>query len=262
MVDLKPRMRPLSSRPRLVRDDASMLQRVHSEGILLLGGGRALLLQIAHPAVAAGVAEHSSYRRRKLDRLLRTLRSTYTLIFGTPSQVKQASQRINAIHAGVNGAGYRAADPELLLWVYATLVDTTLLIHERFLGRLCPQDAEAYYQEARQLARLMGLPPHMMPLDLASHRRYFTATLDTLVVSPAAKSIAAELLRPLPGLEAPMWLARQVTAGLLPSRLRADFGLTWNTNREAALQAFAALSRGVLPRLPRRLRAPPSFLLP
>ena len=262
MLDLKLPPPVQSRRFRALRDDGSMLKRVHSEGVLLLGGGRALLLQIAHPAVAAGVAEHSSYRRRKLDRLLRTLRSTYALIFGTPSQVKEASKRINGIHAGVNGEGYRAADPRLLLWVYATLIDTTLLLHERFLGRLGPLESEAYYQEARQLARLMGLPPETMPPDLASHHRYFAATLDTLVVSPAAQAIAAELLRPLPGLEAPMWLARQVTAGLLPPRLRGDYGLTWDTNREAALQALARLSRGVLPRLPRHLRGPPAFFLP
>ena len=124
--------------------DASMIRRVHREGVTLLGGGRALLMQIAHPAIAAAVAEHSSFRSDPLQRLLRTLRPTLAMAFGTPTQAGRAVAMINATHRRVTGPGYGATDPALLLWVLATLIDTSLLMHERFVHPLRPAEAEAY----------------------------------------------------------------------------------------------------------------------
>ena len=107
-----------------------MAQRVLHEGVLLLGGGRALLMQIAHPLVASGVAEHSNFRTDRIDRLLRTLRLTLAIVFGSREQALAAAGSINRVHEGVAGAGYAARDPELLLWVLATLIDTSLAMHD------------------------------------------------------------------------------------------------------------------------------------
>ena len=239
-----------------------MIRRVHSEGVLLLGGGRALLMQIAHPSVAAGVEAHSSYRSRKLDRLLRTLRSTYALIFGTRAQALSAAARVNDLHRGVNGDGYDALDPELLCWVLATLIDTSLQVHERFVRPLTVAERDAYYEDAKRLGPLLGLPAAAIPTDLQAHHRYVDKMAESLSVSECAKAISAELFRPSPGLELPLWFVKQVTAGLLPHSLRRQFGLSWDSRSEAVLRAGALLSRSLLPRLPAHLRAPPVVLMP
>src|SRR5690606_28375812 len=105
----------------------------------------ALLMQVAHPLVARGVAEHSGYRRDRLGRLLRTLRPMYAIAFGTPAEGQAAAEGVRRLHAGVAGVGYRANDPALLAWVLATLIDTGLLMYRRFVGPLGAREAEAYY---------------------------------------------------------------------------------------------------------------------
>src|SRR5687767_6460211 len=110
------------------------IRRIHEEGILILSGGRSLLMQVAHPLVARGVAEHSSYRSDRLARLLRTLCATFAMIHGTRGQAEAAAAGINSIHERVNGENYSALDPELLVWVLSTLIDSTVVMHERFVG--------------------------------------------------------------------------------------------------------------------------------
>ncbi|MXW23090.1 MAG: DUF2236 domain-containing protein, partial [Chloroflexi bacterium] len=98
------------------------IRDVDGEAVILGGGGRALLMQIAHPLVAQGVAEHSEWRANRYGRLLRTLRPMFAIVFGNAAEVRDAARGVNAVHRGVTGAGYHAGDPELLLWVHATLV--------------------------------------------------------------------------------------------------------------------------------------------
>src|SRR6516165_7519627 len=119
------------------------------EAVLLLGGGRALLLQLAHPAVAAGVAEHSDFRSRPLRRLLRTLKLTLSLSFGTRAQALAAARTINRTHQRVRGPGYEATDPRLLLWVHTTLVESTFATHAAFIRPLSVEERAAYYRESQ-----------------------------------------------------------------------------------------------------------------
>src|SRR4030081_2124382 len=112
-------------RPGLFEED-SITRRVNRENILLLGGGRALLMQIAHPKVAAGVDEHSDFRSHPIRRLRRTIRMTMAIVFGDRETALTAARAVNQVHAKVRGTGYRALDPDLLLWVHATLADTAL----------------------------------------------------------------------------------------------------------------------------------------
>ena len=144
----------------LFPDDA-VIRRVGGESILLLGGGRALLMQLAHPQVAAGVADHSGFESDPFGRLRRTLDATYTMVFGTPEQARAAAAGINAVHRRVTGPGYRASDPELLLWVHATLVDTALRVLGRFLRPLAdsrqPDLQEEELVEREPAARPLGL---------------------------------------------------------------------------------------------------------
>src|SRR5205085_462622 len=145
--------------------DDSITRRVNSEGVLGLGGGRALLMQLAHPAVAAGVADHSDFETDPFGRLRRTLEAETTLVFGTVEEAHATAARIRAVHERVTGPGYRAGDPDLLLWVHATLVDTALQLHSRFVRPLGRDEAEAYYQESTRLAELLGVPRDRQPDD-------------------------------------------------------------------------------------------------
>lgn len=242
--------------------DASMIRRVHREGVTLLGGGRALLMQIAHPAVAAAVAEHSSFRSDPLQRLLRTLRPTLAIAFGTPAQTRRAVALINAVHRRVTGPDYSATDPALLLWVLATLIDTSLLMHQRFVHPLRPAEQEAYYGDMVIAGRLLGIPPERMPAGMSAFKTYMDDTVASLRVSDTARLLATELFQPASGLAPAMWVLRGLTSGLLPTALRDQFELPWGPVREASLQAAAKLSRIVVPLLPTLLRAPPPFLLP
>jgi uncharacterized protein (DUF2236 family) len=240
----------------------AVTRRVHSESVLLLGGGRALLMQLAHPAVAAGVSEHSRFREQRFGRLLRTLRLTLAIVYGTREQALAAARQVNAVHRSVVGAGYDATDPQLLLWVYATLLDTALVMHDRFVRPLRPVERETYYEEMGAFATALGAPTMMLPPDVSSFQRYVERTLTQLEVTPAAREIVDELFRPGLGLQLAMPVMRRITSALLPPRLREQYGLPSSRFDAAGLRFAATASRLVLPITPGLLRRTPWFLLP
>ncbi|HEY7451945.1 MAG TPA: oxygenase MpaB family protein, partial [Candidatus Limnocylindria bacterium] len=131
-------------------EPGSVSWRVDREAVVLAGGTCALLLQVAHPAVAAGVDAHSDFRADPFARLRRTLGASWSIVFGDRSSAERAIRRINAVHELVRGvvpetgAPYRALDPELLLWVHATLVDTALRMHDRFVAPLSVDEMNRY----------------------------------------------------------------------------------------------------------------------
>jgi uncharacterized protein (DUF2236 family) len=237
----------------------SVIRRVDGEGVLLLGGGRALLMQLAHPDVAAGVADHSDFARDPLARLRRTLEVTSSIVFGTVEEAERQAAALRAVHDRVTGPGYQANDPELLLWVHATLVDTAIRVHDRFLRRLTAAERERYYAESSVVAEIIGVPASVQPPDLRSFRAYVRSTVATLEVTDTARRVAREVLHPrVPLLAGPLVeVARQVTVGLLPAPLRRGYGLSWDPARAAALDVAARSSRVLLPRVPGRVRRAP-----
>jgi uncharacterized protein (DUF2236 family) len=239
-----------------------MVRRVHREGVLLLGGGRALLMQIAHPLVARGVAEHSNFRAGRFDRLVRTLRPMFAIAYGSKQQAIAAAASVNQIHESVTGGGYRAADPDLLLWVMATLIDTTLYMHERFVRPLTAEEAAAYYIDMSVISEMLGLEPAGMAATIDGLRQYVEGMTASLVVTDEARQIANALFRAGPVLWPVMAPTRMLTAGLLDERLRHQFGLPWGPRREGALNMMAATSRAVLPHVPGLLKGPPWFVMP
>jgi uncharacterized protein (DUF2236 family) len=247
-------------RPGLYRPD-SVTWRVNRESALLLGGGRALLMQLAHPAVAAGVAEHSDFRSRPLARLLRTLDLTLALSFGDRRQALGAAQAINRVHRGIRGPGYAAVEPRLLFWVQATLIDSALVAYETFISPLPTAERDEYLQEAQRVGRLLGVPLSLYPRDHLGFRRYIDGMLagPDLRVDGRARELARTVTRPpVRGVPAAVWMPfGALTAGLLPQRLREDYALPWG-RKERALFASASWSLPrLLPLLPPVLRVVP-----
>src|SRR4051812_26095975 len=160
----------------------SLTWRVNREGALLLGGGRALLLQVAHPLVAAGVAEHSNYREDPFGRLYRTLDTVTAIVFGSTEQAHEAAARLQRVHTRVKGEAadgtpYVATDHELIMWVHATLVDTSLLVYETYIGPLSPKERERYYEEQKLLGEQYGVPCDEQPATY----RDFTEYVDEMI---------------------------------------------------------------------------------
>lgn len=234
----------------------AVVRRVDGERVLLLGGGRALLMQLAHPLVARGVAEHSGFKADPFARLRRTLNAAFLMTFGSVETAERTAASVRAVHERVRGEGYSANDPELVMWVHATLVDTALRVHGRFLGGLSPDDAERYYQESKRKAELLGVPAADQPADLVAFRRYVRWMVATVRVSDDARKLARAVVSPrVPLPLSPLaWAGRDLTAGLLPAPLRRQYGLSWDPVRGAALEAAAMASRLALPRVPASIR--------
>ena len=224
-----------------------------------LGGGPAVLMQVAHPLVAAGVFDHSDVRRDLWRRLVHTLRALYLIAYGTKEEAERAAEVVQAVHAQVHGSTrtqlgrfppgtpYSASDPELMLWVHATLVHASLVAYERFVDPLSREDQERYYQEMALVARLFGTPASVIPASLADFREYFAAEIngETIAVTAPAREVADVILAarlPTP-LRVFVPAHRLSTAGLLPPRLRDHYGLRWSTFHELALQLAARSMR-------------------
>lgn len=230
-------------------EDHSITRRVNRENILLLGGGRALLMQLAHPMVAAGVDEHSDFRAHPIRRLRRTIRMTMAIVFGDRDTALAAARGVNQAHAKVQGPGYRALDPDLLLWVYATLADTALVTYEAFVQRLLPREREEFHQEFKLLGELLGIPSDRFPSTVSD----FDAYLEQMVsegpvrVNARARELAEQIMRPrvrlLPG---PVMIPLNlVTTGLLTPALREQYGLPWGPGQQRTYR----LALKVLPRV-------------
>ncbi|MBE3567818.1 MAG: DUF2236 domain-containing protein [Thermogemmatispora sp.] len=251
----------------------SVTWKVTREAAILLGGARAVLLQIAHPLVAEGVYTHSSYLTDPAARTLHTFMLGQILTFGDRPEAHEAARTINRLHAGVfghlpqdagayrRGTFYRARDQELLLWVHATLVDTALLLYTSLIGPLTADEQERYYQESKAQARLLGLQPRYMPASLAELQHYVEEMVqsDQLAATPQARRLAHTVLfPPLPTVFRPvLHFHFLITCGLLPERLRSLYGYPWGPWHQQAFDLVMQGLRSTLPHLPLRLRTLP-----
>jgi uncharacterized protein (DUF2236 family) len=252
-------------------------RKINGEIVVLLGWAPAILLQFAHPLVAAGVAEHSAFiadPRQRPYRLRKTLEAMLALTFGTPDDALRAAQGINAIHDRVNGrlreaagpfpAGteYSAHDPELLRWVHATLMYVLPRTYELYIDPLTPAEKDRYCAEASRMGPLLGMPDGLLATNMADLHDYVNRMLasDKILVSRTARELARELVwPPLPRIARPMlWLSQLPTFGLLPPSIRAAYGFPWDARRAAALRITARLTRRLLQVAPARLRRWPA----
>jgi uncharacterized protein (DUF2236 family) len=219
----------------------SVIRRVANEPVLMLGGGRALLMQAAHPLVAAGIVGYSGYREEPLVRLARTMRALYTIVFGTKTQANAAGETARRAHVYVRGrlredvgpfaAGtpYAAGDPELQLWVHATLVDTGIAMYDACVRRLDDEEKEAFHREMRVVARVFGVPERVLPGTYAEFEDYRRGLLagEVLTLGADARAVANVVLDPpvpLPLKPGARALAR-ASVGLLPAELLERYGV-------------------------------------
>jgi uncharacterized protein (DUF2236 family) len=243
----------------------SLTWRVNREGALLLGGGRALLLQVAHPLVAAGVSQHSNYREDPFGRLYRTLDTVTTIVFGSTSEAEQAAARLHRVHTRVKGEAedgtpYVATNEDLVMWVHATLVDTSLLVYENYIGPLSPDERNRYYDEQKLLGEKYGVPVERQPQTYGEFKGYVDEMVHggTLQVTDALRDVAAATMRPKlpvrfvgrPAVEC----FNLVTTALLPPWLREELGMAWSPRRARIHAAQRNVIRRLIPVLPSLLR--------
>jgi uncharacterized protein (DUF2236 family) len=247
---------------------ASASWRVDREAAVFLGAGRALLLQLAHPWVAAAIADQSRIFSDPLGRFHRTFNVMFTMVFGTLHQAEAAARRLYQRHATVVGvlpdvagpfaasSSYCANDLAALRWVHATLVETGLLAYELVLPQLADDEREEYWSESRLFASLFGIPPQALSPDWKSFMAYNEAMAesDALTVIPAAREIAQQIFSgAATRIRPPMWY-RALTAEMLPTRLHKEFDLPLGeAERRSAGRALKWLRR-IYPSLPDRLR--------
>ena len=237
----------------------SVIRTVYADASATLGSGRALLLQLAHPAIAAGVHDHSDYENRPLDRLFGTLFSVSAVVFGSREEAEQIGSAIHRVHTGVVGPGYRALDPELLCWVNATLLGTAAMLYQRMYRRLSPDELDQLAADSRLVGEVFGCPVSEQPGTWPEFRTYWDRVVGQLEVTETARRVARSLLsgRGLPARPAwlpPLAVARAVTAATLPERIREGYRLPWRARDRALAAAALGGSKALLPHAPLRWR--------
>ena len=260
-------------------DDSSMLRRVNRERALALSGPRALLMQAAHPLAVSGLLAHSTAVDEPYDRLARTAEVMSTIGFGEREDADRVTRGVRTMHRRVSGqlrepvgiypAGtpYRADDPELLLWVLFTLVDSSVVVYRAYVGSLSREEESALWNDYKVIGRLFGLRARDLPRTLADLDDYRRSMLegDVLHVTDWARERARAIVLdpPVPWIAQPLLeTANFITIALLPDRIRDQYGFAPVPPalvRKALVKAGAIyVKRGVVPFLPDRLRLVPA----
>jgi uncharacterized protein (DUF2236 family) len=249
------------------------IQRYAGDIRLLNNAGWALLMQVSHPTVGAGVEEHSNYREDPWGRLIRTLDFVNLLVYGTPEQSAAVGANVRAMHKRIKGVRpdgerYHALEPEAFAWVHATLIEAIILSYRRFVGRISPPTAGRMYSEWRELGAHLGVRERDLPETYNEFRIYFDTMVedrleDNETVQGVLESLSRPVPPPLPQLAQTAFSAISrllvrsqsvALVGTLPPVLRERFGLEWTRAKNAELAAAGAASRALGPALPKSLR--------
>ncbi len=264
-------MPPRSQWPALTPTPQTVAWERGGDVRLLMAAGYALLLQVAHPTVGAGVSEHSQFKTDPWGRLLRTLDYVYTMIYGGPEAAGEMGLRIRAAHLHIagttaDGRRYSAMEPEAYAWVHATLAQSIVAAHARFGRPLDLAEQRELWLQWRSLGRLVGVRARDLPVTWDQFGEYFEAIVEQrLVRTPAVTDVLDALAHPalpalgaLPGsriLGLPAGHVLELASvGLLPARLRVRFGLGWSRSRELELSLLAGGLRAATPLMPPWLR--------
>jgi uncharacterized protein (DUF2236 family) len=247
---------------------SSISWRIHRESALFLAGGRAALLQLAHPWVAAALDQHSNLLGDPLARFHNTFRVVFTMFFGSLDQVLASSRYLYRLHTTIQGpipetvvgypraSHYQANEVNALLWVYATLIDSAVLAYESVLPPLTPCEREIYYAETKRFAALFGIPQQSLPSDWHAFEAYNRAmwASDALGVNKLSRDLGHVVLHGAGSrLNIPTWY-RALTAAWMPERLREEFGLDFGEREKSAAARALRWHSRIYPRLPGALR--------
>lgn len=233
--------------------DDSMLRRVQREYAVSLAGPRSLLMQAAHPEAFDQFIMRTGSLDDPYGRLHRTAAVLNAIGFGTREEADRATRPVRSIHRH-----YGADQPHLLLWILATLIDSNLLVYQRYVRALDREERQAYYDDFKVVGRLFDL--HEMPDTIEDFGAYVRGMLRSgdLHVSLQARDLAVDIVMrpPLPPVMLPVReLVNQITVGLLPREIRRLYGFRWDPARAVALRGQQEyVRRLLLPTLPRRVR--------
>ncbi|MFD6228071.1 oxygenase MpaB family protein [Streptomyces sp. NPDC060232] len=237
----------------------------------------AFTMQVAHPAIAAGVDEHSVFRTDPWGRGERSLRSVQLWVYGG-EEAAEEGRRVRRLHKDIQGTDtrgrrYHSLDPACYAWVHATGFPVYLYAGRYLLRRFTPAQEQQLYREWLQVGRILGLRDRDMPQTIEEYWTYWARMLAE-EIEPTA--VARELVAtdvPLPRPEGGPLLLRLllrltwpavrvaflrlrafVTAGYMPPEARAAIGLDWSPAQERRLRRFSTAVRLIVPLLPERLR--------
>ena len=244
----------------------SMMWRINREAVLLFGGRGALLMQLAHPLVAAGVADHSDFPNGAIARLRRTLDTMLAIVFGDRAAAAETADRVNRMHRSVTGTApdgrpYSARDPKLMLWVHSTLVDSSIRVYEAAVETLASEELARYYDETKVIASLFGIPDEIVPPTLEELRAWMEEMISSgeVTVTPLAREVAAGVLRPVRVVPTRVAQASAfITVSLLPEPIREGYGLRARLPGSTAVALGRRASKLVLPLMPAQVRMLPA----
>lgn len=259
--------------PSLVPKPGSVVWEYSGDARLLTASGYALLLQVSHPTVGAGVSEHSNFKSDPWGRLFRTLDYSYAMVYGGPKMAADIGGRVREMHRDIKGVKpdgerYHAFEPEAYAWVHATLADAIVRGHEWFGRPMGPDQVEDFYADWRRMGRLVGVREGDLPDGWPAFCAYFDRMAeerleDNSAVQDVLTSLAEPAEPPIRFLSGAAWRALRIaparstslaTIGMLPPTLRGRFGVRWTKGQERQLRVLAAASRAVTPLMPSSLR--------
>lgn len=246
----------------------SMSWRINRESALFLGAGRAALLQLAHPWVAAALDQHSTLMEKPIERFHNTFRVVFTMVFGTAEQAFRAARSLHQLHTRITGelpeavtgyaqgSRYEALQVPALRWVYATLIESAVIAYECVLPKLNSEEREAYYAESKVLAGLFGLPAEALPADWSGFESYVAEMFasQALGVGDRARIMAQRIMTGAGSwIRVPRWY-QSLTAQCLPPRFREEFGMAWEPAEQESAQRAHRRLPAIYAKLPAAIR--------
>ncbi len=256
----------------------SVIQRVARESVLIIGGAATLVLQVAHPVVAKGVAQFSDFQSKPFRRLFRTLNTVYSIVFGTAEESEAIGRKMVSLHRDIAGPGYSGLDPEAQLWVLGTLMKSSIDLYEWSVEPLSEQEKDAYFTQMLEFGGFFGLSTPTQPHDWASFLTYYEGMIssDRLASEPVCREVTQAIVRPkrplLLACIAPFtraWVTEPIPATLHPAlglrSTRWTRGCWWLTKRCLKLARYLPKPLRWVPhyrKLRRKLRRSPDDTSP
>jgi uncharacterized protein (DUF2236 family) len=244
----------------------SPVWRAFNDIRLLSTSGYATLLQVAHPTVGHGVHQYSSFTKDPWGRLLRTLDYVHGTIYGGPELAGEIGKRVRELHRTIKGSKpdgerYSAMEPDAFAWVHATLAASVVEGHRLFTKPMEPWEKEAFWDQWKDVGRLIGVRDRDLPDDWAGFEAYFArVTAEELEWTPAVPEVMDTLSSSpppnVPGMRPGAWRAlraplaiqlRVTTTGMLPRDLRAKLRLPYSRRDARTFRVLAAASRAAKP---------------